>query len=162
MRYNFLYCLCRHLAGSKKIIFIRMSWRRRMKVTLTFTFHCSVQKYSAKPYDTPEVFIHSRIRAKGVKVKARHAITTLYIQKQNLLKEKDDFVNRYLDCFRAIDKFHGQYHMSTTEPGWWHQAGASWQGTARYNCKEKRGWANCLGGQLSVPLRTKRQAENLP
>ena len=23
---------CRHLAGSKKIIFIRMSWRRRMKV----------------------------------------------------------------------------------------------------------------------------------
>ena len=23
--------MCRHLAGSKKIIFIRMSWRRRMK-----------------------------------------------------------------------------------------------------------------------------------
>ena len=32
MRYNFLYCLCLHLAGSKKIIFIRRSWRGRMKV----------------------------------------------------------------------------------------------------------------------------------
>ena len=26
--------MCRHLAGSKKIIFIRMSWRRRMKIQI--------------------------------------------------------------------------------------------------------------------------------
>lgn len=37
MRYNLLYCLCRHLAGGKKIIFIRLSWRRRMKLNFLCT-----------------------------------------------------------------------------------------------------------------------------
>ena len=39
MRYNFLYCLCLHLVGSKKIIFIRRSWRGRMKIYVILDIH---------------------------------------------------------------------------------------------------------------------------